>query len=696
MSTSVLLNGFGRPESAPPINLDNDTGGGSRWEVRSEENCTCYVGDGAQSARGQSCRDWKRKLRRFCSIESWRRRLPITLWLPKYSLQDLKGDLIAGLTVGMTTVPQALAYAQIADLPPEYGLYSSFMACFAYGLFGTSKDLTLGVTAVISLLTSECIPGKADMYERTRYAVLLAFLVGVFQIAMGVFRLGFLFNLVSHPVLSGFTTASAFVIMFSQIKNLLGIPGGHTTDTVMQQGTHYVMNIHNLRGWDLLMGTCCISGLVIFRMIKIPRKSHAGSFVRETWRIIVAALPPLAPPKFSWNNQTTAENIEDMLSGLPFVALISAMETIAIAKAFGNKFGYAVDATQELMAIGVANFLSSFVSAYPVAGSFTKSSLNAQSGVRTPFGCFVTGFFVIVAQLTMAQAFCYVPKAALGAVILVSVVMLIDVKIIKELWQSNRIELIPLFGTITFSVFFGVDYGFLAGISFSFAVVMYMLTKPRLRLQCRTRIYMDREQPSLTRKVINIQVRPDGRIFFPATEPFKRYLINRVPDGCHIKRQGALEPLLQKLSVQREEQDKNGDIDSPKHLARDTKEDNIISPSTNLLQQPKQTVIFSGADLAKIDFTSLMSLHTVVSKFLSAGYAAYFVKTSVSTLRIILPKDQKVLIPAGKKSSELITLLVAPLSWRDRTMSVPVVIDMEDLDEINLVEPMRAKNPNIT
>lgn len=248
------------------------------------------------------------------------------------------------------------------------------------------------------------------------------------------------------------------------------------------------------------------------------------------WRVLTltadveAALPLPALPDLAWNNVTFVAHFRTLAPGLPFVAIISALETIAIAKAFGSKFSYPVDATQELISIGMANFLTSFVRGYPVAGSFTKSSLNAQSGVRTPMGGVVTGLFVIVAQLVAAQAFQYVPKAALGAVILVAVIMLIDIKIIRELWTTNRSELIPLGGTVICSFFLGVDLGFLVGIGLSFALVLYGMTEPRLQLDCGTRYYSNEKDPNLSRKIVNIRVKPEGRMFFPAHEHFKRYL----------------------------------------------------------------------------------------------------------------------------------------------------------------------------
>ena len=201
---------------------------------------------------------------------------------------------------------------------------------------------------------------------------------------------------------------------------------------------------------------------------------HSLSLTRN----VHGGLPSLRVPQFEFNNKTFTNLFQDIGPGLAVVSLVGAMESIAIAKAFGSQFHYSVSPTQEFLALGIANFVSSFVSAYPVTGSFTKSALNAQSGVRTPMGCVVTGTFVLIAVSLFSSSFRYVPKAALGAIIICAVSMMFEFKIFRDLWRLNKKELLPLTATILISLFFGVDFGLLAGISISLILLLYPLARP--------------------------------------------------------------------------------------------------------------------------------------------------------------------------------------------------------------------------
>ncbi|OQV21042.1 Sodium-independent sulfate anion transporter [Hypsibius exemplaris] len=677
------------------------------WVLCAEASETTYVGQKTGfDANWLSGKNIRRVVARSCSVSKLKQRLPITLWLPKYSWQDLRGDCIAGVTVGMTSVPQALAYAQIADLPLEYGLYSSFMGCFVYTLFGTSKDVTLGVTAVISLLTSACIPKEADMLDRTRYAVLLAFLVGLFQTILGVFHLGFLFNFISHPVLSGFTTASGFIIMFSQIKNILGVKGGLATDSVIQQATGYMRNIGKVRGWDVLLGMICISVLLLMREIRVSNKSKLPAPLREAIRIFAAArygvvvifatligfllhyynisalsltaqantaLPAVTFPEFTWNNQSFFDHLTSLSPGIPFIVMVSSIETIAIAKAFGTRYQYTIDPSQELIAIGLGNFLTSFVSGYSIAGSFTKSSLNAQSGVRTPMGCVFTGLFVVTAQATISHCFQFVPKAALGAVIVVAVLMLIDLKIFKELWVTRPSELIPLIGTILSSMFLGVDIGFLVGIGLSLGLVLLSLAKPRLKLEKQEAFYVSRHNPAAAKNVVEIRVVPDGEIFMAAAEPFKHFLTEK------LFRSRVVEQTRPDSGLGHDIHDESPDLFYRKYSVGGTinsghlnliQDNSLIAAASGIRQMYSECVlVLHGEDLRKLDFTTLTELHSVVDQFGSNGHAIKFVEVPVRLLRLLLPNTIRTShLSKADKPNDLRSLTVkpSPASWRSR------------------------------
>ncbi|XP_039417970.1 sodium-independent sulfate anion transporter isoform X7 [Corvus cornix cornix] len=396
--------------------------------------------------------------------------LPILRWLPRYSRAWLPLDLLAGLAVGLTTVPQALAYAELAGLPLQYGLYSSFMGCFVYCFLGTAKDVTLGPTAIMSLLVS------SYAFHEPVYAVLLTFLSGCIQLAMGLLHLGFLLDFISCPVIKGFTSAASITISFNQIKNILGLQG--IPRQFFLQVYETLRRIWETRAGDAVLGLTCLAVLTGLRAMKshLPQAAPAEPLaVRISYLIvwisatarnalvvlfaglvaysfqvmgsqpfrltgsIPQGLPAFRPPHFSLavpNGTVPFQSmVEDMGVGLAVVPLMGLLETIAIAKAFASQSGYRIDPNQELLALGVANVLGSFVSSYPITGSFGRTAVNAQSGVCTPAGGLVTGALVLLSLAYLTSLFYYIPKAALAAVIISAVVPMFDAGIFRTLWR---------------------------------------------------------------------------------------------------------------------------------------------------------------------------------------------------------------------------------------------------------------------
>ncbi|XP_048221051.1 sodium-independent sulfate anion transporter-like isoform X1 [Perognathus longimembris pacificus] len=316
-----------------------------------------------------------------------RRWLPLLAWLPRYSAQWLRMDVIAGLSVALTVLPQALAYAEVAGLPPQYGLYSAFMGCFVYFFLGTSRDVTLGPTAIMSLLVS------FYTFHEPAYAVLLAFLSGCIQLAMGFLRLGFLLDFVSCPVIKGFTSAAAVTIGVGQVKNLLGL-----RDIPRQfflQVYHIFLRIGDTRVGDAVLGLACMALLLSLKLMRNrtpPARPGMPLGVRLSlglvWTVTTArnalvvsfaalmaysfevtgsqpfvltghtagGLPPVQLPPFSVTtaNGTVsfAEMVQGMGAGLAVVPLVGLLESVAVAKAFASQSSYRIDTNQELLAIG--------------------------------------------------------------------------------------------------------------------------------------------------------------------------------------------------------------------------------------------------------------------------------------------------------------------------------------------------------
>ncbi|XP_077710656.1 sodium-independent sulfate anion transporter isoform X2 [Canis aureus] len=410
-----------------------------------------------------------------CSPAAVQRRLPILAWLPDYSVQWLKMDFIAGLSVGLTVIPQALAYAEVAGLPPQYGLYSAFMGCFVYFFLGTSRDVTLGPTAIMSLLVS------FYTFHEPAYAVLLAFLSGCIQLAMGFLRLGFLLDFISCPVIKGFTSAATITIGFGQIKNLLGLQD--IPRQFFLQVYQTFRKVGETRVGDAVLGLVCMVLLLVLKLMRdhVPpvhpemppgvRLSHGLVWTATTARnaLVVSfaalvaysfevtgyqpfvltgqtteGLPPVRTPPFSVTtaNGTVSftEMVQDMGAGLAVVPLMGLLESIAVAKSFASQNNYRVDANQELLAIGLTNVLGSLVSSYPVTGSFGRTAVNAQSGVCTPAGGLVTGALVLLSLDYLTSPFYYIPKSALAAVTIMAVAPLFDASIFRTLWRMKSVR----------------------------------------------------------------------------------------------------------------------------------------------------------------------------------------------------------------------------------------------------------------
>ncbi|XP_072044635.1 sodium-independent sulfate anion transporter-like [Amphiura filiformis] len=459
----------------------------------------------------------KNGIKDYFSVDAWKDRFPITRWLPQYKASKGLSDVIAGLTVGLTVIPQGLAYASIAKLPLVYGLYSAFMGSFVYLFLGMSKDITVGPTAIMSLLVGQYgkpIDEYGEVHDPT-YAILLAFFCGIFQILMGMTRLGFVTNYISAVVISAFTSVSAINIGFGQIKNLLGIR--FQSETFVMDFYHLFKHIKETKWPDLVLGISSILFLALMRFgknksqVRLDKIGKAGpTRVKAPWKalwilgtarnavlVVIAAgimfivemngsigqitltgnvtsgLPPFRPPNLG------AENILKHLNiGLVIIPLIGFLENIAIAKGFARQNGYKVESNQELIALGACNLANSFVSAYPTTGSFSRSAINSQSGVRTPAGGVVTGAIVLLALQFLTPAFRYIPKASLAAVILYSVIFMVDYEIVSQLWKLKKIDLLPLCAVFFPSLVLGIEYGTIIGISVDILLLLYPIAKP--------------------------------------------------------------------------------------------------------------------------------------------------------------------------------------------------------------------------
>ena len=415
---------------------------------------------------------------------------PVLTWLPAYKSSFLKHDMSAGFTVAVMLIPQGMAYAMLAGMPAIAGLYGAMMALLAYTIFGTSKHLSIGPVAIDSLLlvSGVGLMAKAGSNDFILLAALTALLVGLVQISFGLFRLGFIVNFLSFPVLNGFISGAALIISFSQIKHILGISVPRssyffkTLLALISEAPHFHLS-------TLILGLAAILFILLFKKIRpnLPVALFAVLiFSLIVWYfrldrggmkivgVIPQGLPGFRPPPI------TLEKIQNLLPLAATMAMISFMEVVALGKRFAAKYRYRIDPNQELFAIGSANILSGLFHGYPMGGSFSRTAVNAQSGSKTQLAAFFTSFFLALTLLFLTPLFYYLPNAVLAAIIIVAVVKLIDIKEPIRLYRVKRSDFFVLIFSFLSTLSFGVQYGVLLGIAASILMILRRVSRPHI------------------------------------------------------------------------------------------------------------------------------------------------------------------------------------------------------------------------
>lgn len=465
-----------------------------------------------------------------------KKHVPILQWLPNYKRSWLKSDLFAGMTIGVILIPQGIAYAIIAGLPPIYGLYTAMIPQIVYAVLGTSRQLSVGPAAMDSLIVASGISALAAIGSDhfIVLAVLLAFIVGLFQVLFGVFHLGFLVNFLSRPVISGFTSGSAIIIGMNQFGNLLGLDLDRSNQmhTLILEIINTFSNLH----WPTaIVGISSI--FLIFGIKKIHRKIPSALVVVVLGILVVYAfhldlkgimilgeipsgLPEFVVPVFDMA-------LMEEISGLALtLALIGFMEAISIAKSIEAKHNsYRVDANKELIALGFGNIVGSFFQTYPATAGFARTAVNDHSGAKTPLSSLFAAFIIALSLLFLTPAFFYLPKAVLAAIIIVAAFGLLDFSLPKNLLSYNRRDLIILNSTLLITIFVGIKEGILFGIILSLAMLIYKTTKPHIAVLGKvpgTHFYRNikRFDDVIIQEEILI-VRFDAQLYFANTQYFK-------------------------------------------------------------------------------------------------------------------------------------------------------------------------------
>ena len=415
--------------------------------------------------------------------------IPILEWLPNYNKSLFKGDLVAGITVGIILIPQGIAYALIAGLPPIYGLYCALMPQVMYAIFGSSRQVAIGPVAMDSLIVATCVStlALAGSESYIAIAILLALMVGVIQFILGIFSLGFIVNFLSKPVITGFTSAVALIIGVNQFRNLLGV------DFIQSDQIQYLLmdiwlQISTFNFHTTAIGLVSVFIIIFFRKInkKIPNAlivvvlgilimKYFGKNLSDVAVVkdIPSGLPSFSIPVFD------LDQIRELLPIALTLVMVGYLETISIGKSLEAKQDeYRVRPNQELIALGLSNIFGSFFKAYPSTSSFSRSAINAESGGKTGMSALISVVMVIFTLLFLTPLFYHLPKTVLAAIIIVAVFGLINFKEATFLWKANNLDFWLLIATFVSTLIFGIEYGIIVGVGLSLIILIFRTSRP--------------------------------------------------------------------------------------------------------------------------------------------------------------------------------------------------------------------------
>ena len=415
--------------------------------------------------------------------------IPILEWLPNYNSSRLKGDFIAGITVSIILIPQGIAYALIAGLPPIYGLYCALVPQLVYAIFGSSRQVAIGPVAMDSLIVATGVSTLAlagsDSY--IAIAILLAFMVGSIQFLLGVFRLGFIVNFLSKPVISGFTSAVALTIGINQFRNLFGV------DFVQSDQIQYVLediwfNIIDFNSHTTVIGLTSVGVIIFLRKInkKIPNALLVvvvgiltiRYFGDEFSDVAIVKDIPSGLPSFSFPEMDISQMRELLPIALTLV-MVGYLETISIGKSLEAKQDeYKLRPNQELIALGLSNIIGSWFKAYPSTSSFSRSAINQESGATTGMASLVSVVMVLLTLLFLTPLFYHLPKTVLAAIIIVAVFGLVNAKEAIFLWKANNLDFWLLVVTFFSTLLFGIEYGIMIGVGLSLIILIFRTSRP--------------------------------------------------------------------------------------------------------------------------------------------------------------------------------------------------------------------------
>lgn len=439
------------------------------------------------------------------SLARWLPSLPILVWGRQYNRQTLSGDLVAALIVTLMLIPQSLAYALLAGLPPEVGLYASVAPLLLYAVLGSSRVLAVGPVAVVSLMTAATVAehAAAGTHAYWQVAITLAFLSGGMLLIMGLLRLGFLANFLSHPVISGFISASGLLIALSQVKTLMGVKAeGHNFVELLASLAQQATQAHWLTLCVGLAATAFLfwvrkglkpllvkAGLGLQLADVVAKAGPVAAIALTTWlawsldwqgqgmKLVGAVpqgLPPLTAPLWDWALW------QALFVPALLISVVGFVESVSVGQTLAAKRRQRIEPNQELVALGASNVAAAFTGGFPVTGGFARSVVNFDAGALTPAAGVYTAVGITLASLFLTPALFYLPQATLAATIIVAVLSLVDVGIFKSTWRFSKLDFTAVAATLAATLLLGVETGLVLGVVVSLALFLLRASRPHI------------------------------------------------------------------------------------------------------------------------------------------------------------------------------------------------------------------------
>ncbi|KAF3326407.1 High affinity sulfate transporter 2 [Carex littledalei] len=493
---------------------------------------------------------------------------PILEWGRQYKLNMFKGDLIAGLTIASLCIPQDIGYAKLANVDPHYGLYTSFVPPLIYAAMGSSRDIAIGPVAVVSLLLGDMLKKEIDpkkhQNEYLRLAFTATFFAGITEAALGLLRLGFIIEFLSHAAVVGFMAGAAITIALQQLKGLLGISVFTTQTDIVHVMDSVWSNVHHGWNWEtVVIGISFLAFLLTTKFIASKNKklfwvaaiAPMISVIISTFcvyitradkkgvnivRHIEKGLNPSSVHKIYWSGTYLAKGAKIGITA----GMVGLTEAVAIGRTFATLKDYPIDGNKEMLALGVMNIAGSLTSCIVATGSFSRSAVNYMAGCNTAVSNIVMSMVVLLTLEVITPLFKYTPNAVIAAIIISAVAGLIDFKAAYHIWKVDKLDFMALLGAFFGVIFKSVEIGLLVAVVLSVAKILLQVTRPRITLLGNlmgTTIYRNVEQYPNASKVPGVLiVRVDSAIYFSNANYIKERILRWLRDENDLNKEQGL------------------------------------------------------------------------------------------------------------------------------------------------------------